>query len=100
MRLQCKRCKSDLDHRELCCNPSCFYHEHPQPRSDLRDKWQDNAIQFPRLIAELEAIGAFTESVIVGLANEMDLEAAHVVAIIGRAQREWDRIKAETLPTK
>ena len=56
-------------------------------------KWKNNRIQFPRLIAELMATGAFTHGVINNVAKEMDLTHDDVVEIIDRAQAEWDKIK-------
>ena len=59
-----------------------------------RDKnWLDNEIQFPRLIAELEAAGAFTNEVLRDVADSMDLRTEDVCSLIDRAQKEWDKIK-------
>lgn len=52
--------------------------------------WKDNTIQFPRLIAELEAIGVFTEANMIKLAVEMDLSQLEVAELIDRACSEWD----------
>lgn len=57
------------------------------------DKWLNNEIQFPRLIAELEATGAFTNEVISNLAESMDLRIDDVCNLIDRAQTEWEKIK-------
>jgi hypothetical protein len=51
--------------------------------------WQNNAIQFPRLIAELESVGAFPPNIINALADEMDLSPDEVLELVGRAQMEW-----------
>jgi len=59
--------------------------------------WNDNSIQFPRLIAELQMAGGFTEEIIKLLALSMDLEIERVYEIIDRACREWDDIVAETV---
>lgn len=55
--------------------------------------WKNNKIQFPRLIAELEAIGAFNEETLHNLADSMDLTPDEVCELIDRAQNEWDKIK-------
>lgn len=60
--------------------------------------WHNNAIQFPRLIEEAQAAGAFTEEVIADMAVSMDLSVFEVNSLINRAQEEWDRIKEETCP--
>ena len=59
--------------------------------------WKDNGIQFPRLIAELETIGVFSEGNMVKLATEMDLSQLEVAELVDRACSEWDKIKADTL---
>jgi hypothetical protein len=55
--------------------------------------WKNNAIQFPRLIAELEAVGAFVPSIVHDLAEAMDLTPAEIFTLVSRAQAEWDKIK-------
>lgn len=57
--------------------------------------WHNNAIQFPRLIAELEAVGAFTPQVSEALCVEMDLTMDELDEIVFRAQQKWDSIKAQ-----
>jgi len=67
--------------------------------------WQNNSVQYPRLIAEAHAAGAFTLQVTPGvdviteMAASMDLERSDVEALIDRACDDWDAIKAE-LETK
>jgi hypothetical protein len=56
----------------------------------VQHPWQNNAIQFPRLIAELEAAGAFTEQVVQDLQTSMDLDELDIMDLIDRAQDEWD----------
>ena len=53
-------------------------------------KWADNTLQFARLIAELEAVGAITLSVMQDLCTSMDLETNQVNELIDRAQKYWD----------
>lgn len=62
----------------------------------VQHPWQNNAIQFPRLIAELEAAGGFTEAVVQDLQTSMDLDERDIYELIDRAQAQWDRIKENT----
>jgi hypothetical protein len=57
-------------------------------------KWNNNELQFARLIAELEAAGAFTVAVMQDLCVSMDLEKNEVTELIDRAQNHWDEMKA------
>ena len=60
--------------------------------------WENNSIQFARLIAEAEAAGAFNSSMVMqDLSDSMDLTIPQVCEIIDRAQKEWDKIKAKTI---
>jgi len=59
-------------------------------------KWEDNSVQFPRLIAEAEAAGLWCDKVGVQLMCEsMDLDTDSVFEIIERAQTVWDKIVAD-----
>lgn len=55
--------------------------------------WGNDAIQFPRLIAELVATQELPN--LEATAESMDLEVAEVVELMDRAQRSWERIKEE-----
>lgn len=59
--------------------------------------WQDDEVQFPRLIAEIEAVGGFTEALVQDLQTSMDLQEEHVFELIDRAQQRWDDIKEQTV---
>ncbi len=61
-----------------------------------RASWQDNTIQFPRLIAELEGVGAFSPETIDEVSAAMTLPQEALWALIDRAQAAWDGIKAAT----
>ena len=54
--------------------------------------WNNNAIQFPRLLTEIAA----TQDKLnfQTLAESMDLTIAEVGELFDRAQTEWERIKA------
>lgn len=68
--------------------------ESEPPQADTT--WEDNGIQFPRLIAELEAAAAFTPEVLDALASSMDLEPSEVHELIERAVSSWDHIVRNT----
>jgi hypothetical protein len=55
--------------------------------------WNDNLIQFARLIAEMESEGVFTPVVIDKLKLAMDLETEDLAELVDRAQRVWDTQK-------
>jgi len=66
----------------------------PKISKSPQANWRNNAIQFPRLIAELEATGTFSIPGVLGtLASEMGLTVDEVCGLIDRAQQEWDKIK-------
>lgn len=64
--------------------------------------WDNDSIQFPRLIAEIEATNAFEllqpdgRRVIETVADSMDLDPSDVYEIVERAAIKWDQIKART----
>ena len=65
---------------------------------ELTNFWEDDSIQFPRLIAEAEAAGLWTADVSVfnAMCESMDLEHEEVFEVISRAQKEWERIVENT----
>jgi hypothetical protein len=67
----------------------------PTVSPDPNKNWKNNAIQFPRLIAELEATGGFRGR-LEDLARAMDLDVSDVADLVARAQRAWDAIKERT----
>lgn len=64
--------------------------------TDSNINWNNNAIQFPRLIAELESAGIFSIENVEKVAEEMDLDVSEVYSLVSRAQAEWDEIKSNT----
>lgn len=56
--------------------------------------WEDDSIQFPRLLAEIIATQENLD--IEALAKEMDLTSIQVDELFERAQMKWDAIKAAT----
>jgi hypothetical protein len=62
----------------------------PQNNDVESDYWNNDSIQFPRLIAEIEA----TQELNFGeLCDAMDLEEDQVAQLFGRAQMAWEAIK-------
>lgn len=59
----------------------------------MSDPWNDDSIQFPRLLAEIYAMGLHDDQ-IEALAAEMDLDVDRVYELLERAQAAWDTIKA------
>lgn len=56
--------------------------------------WNNNDIQYPRVIAGIMATQPTLD--LFALAHAMDLEMKDLNELLGRAQYEWDRIKALT----
>jgi hypothetical protein len=56
--------------------------------------WDNDELQFARLIAEAELSGAFTGAVMQELQEEMDLTEGDIHELLERAQRSWDIAKA------
>jgi len=54
--------------------------------------WNNDSIQFPRLLAEIRAIGLPDET-IKQLTASMDLEEGHIMEILERAERRFEEIK-------
>ena len=52
--------------------------------------WDNNFVQFPRLIAEIAATQKLD---LLTLAGEMDLSVHHINELFDRANTEWERIK-------
>jgi hypothetical protein len=68
----------------------------PHIDSDPDVNWNNNGIQFPRLLAELNATGTFTDAVIHEVAGAMDLDPSQVYELIDRSVDAWDDIKERT----
>jgi len=56
--------------------------------------WEDDLIQFPRLLAELRAVGLSAEQYEY-LREQMDLSDSEIDEIFERAETAWDAIKAK-----
>ena len=60
--------------------------------------WNNDTLQFARLIAELEAIGALTPKVIRSLEETMDLTRDEVMELVDRARARFDKACARLCP--
>ena len=61
-------------------------------KSRNNDPWNNDAIQFPRLLAEIWAVG-LTEEQIKDLCVSMDVKPKHIHEIFQRAERHFERLK-------
>ena len=59
--------------------------------------WEDNNIQFPRLLAEIASTVEITEPQFAELCASMDLSRDEVNELFERAEVEWQRIKEESI---
>jgi len=57
--------------------------------------WENNGIQFPRLLAEIQATQDSLD--MEALCESMDLSVEEVESLFERAQQAWERIKEEEL---
>lgn len=62
---------------------------------DHADKWENPLIQFARLIDELQASGALTESIWDQMLVSMDLNSDQLSELFDRAQAIWDEAKSK-----
>lgn len=60
--------------------------------------WDDDSIQFPRLLAEIAATDALTPEVFEQLRELMDLDNNEINELLERAHCEWEEIKARKCP--
>jgi hypothetical protein len=62
--------------------------------------WKNNAIQFPRLLAEINANVGISSKDWDALCASMDLTSEEVGELFDRADAEWERIKQRTCPPR
>ncbi len=62
----------------------------------VRSAWETDNIQFPRLLAEIRAIGLSDEQMRL-LEDAMDLESGHIEELLERAENRWEKIKTADL---
>ena len=57
--------------------------------------WENDKVQFARLITELELAGAFTDKVLTELCEEMTLNNESIFELLDRAHTVFDNAKAQ-----
>lgn len=72
--------------------------EPPKSTGSTVPLWEQDAVQFPRLLSEIMAIVALTEAQTDELCNSMDITPAELYELFERAQTSWEAIKARTSP--
>jgi hypothetical protein len=60
--------------------------------------WDDDSIQFPRLLSEILAAG-LPEETLEQLSISMDLEKSEILEILERADRRFEEIKEQFVPS-
>lgn len=68
------------------------------PDPDPNPVWENNEIQFARLICELGALGVPDDQQWNDLCASMDLEMADLDNLFERAHEVWEKNKAEHCP--
>lgn len=58
------------------------------------DNWQNDKLQFARLISEIESAGGFTEKLCETLCNEMDIDMNELDELVTRAQQCYENFNA------
>ena len=103
----CKYCNETMDweHEDYCCdNCGATYNIQDMewtdpvvPKTEMnKELWRDSSIQFPRLIAELNAI-ALTSEQIKEICDSMDISSDELCEIFERANTLWEVAKARSL---
>ncbi len=63
----------------------------------MKSKWENNSIQFPRLIAEINGIVDISKKEWRSLCESMDLTSDEVEELFERAQIQWQKIKKHSI---
>jgi hypothetical protein len=66
---------------------------------NFKKAWKNNSIQFPRLLAEIRAVGLTSEQ-IQDLTSSMDLTKGQLAELFERAEDEFERLKNDRCPMK
>jgi len=59
--------------------------------------WNDNAVQYPRLLAEINITIDFTEEQLNALCLSMDLTLEEIHELFNRANDEWEELLDKTV---
>jgi len=74
------------------CDAKYYIEEHGQ--DDETSKWEDDKIQFARLIAEINANVGISEKDFKSLCESMDLDQSNINKLFDRADSFWEETKA------
>lgn len=64
----------------------------------MSENWERDDMQFPRVIEEAQAAGAFTEEVLDAMCASMDLERPDLEGLLDRARVVWEDLKSGKSP--
>ena len=67
----------------------------PVSQNENLTLWDDNEIQFARLLSEIQAAGGFTEELLEGLRVSMDLDNAEIFSLVARADHAFEDSKGK-----
>lgn len=59
--------------------------------------WENDKLQFARLISEIEVVGGFTNELNKELCDSMGLEDQDLMELIERAQKTFDKAKEKII---
>lgn len=65
-----------------------------EPIDESGSRWDNNRVQFARLLAELRAVG-LTDEQYAALRESMDLARDRIDEVLERAETEWQRLKEQ-----
>jgi len=80
---------------QLCVSCGRTFTGRERPSYAAGQPWLDDATQFPRLLAEIRAVGLTPEQYRT-LRESMDLTANEIDELFQRAEETWDGIKFRT----
>lgn len=69
----------------------------PALSTDQTASWENDSVQFPRLIAEIKGVGLSSEQV-QELCTSMDLKKEDIYDLLERAEATWEDIKSRVTP--
>ncbi len=72
------------------CNKTLVCGSHGTLGINSESLWENDKVQFARLINELDLLGIFTISTLTDVANETDLSQAEILDLIDRAKNVYD----------
>jgi len=71
----------------------------PKKTQPPKNQWDKDSVQFPRLLAEIHAMGLGVAEVS-HLCREMDITQEQLEELFYRAEKQWEKIKSDLLPPR